>query len=39
MSQPALAAYHRRRDLLADEVGVAPSSETEALYLQLLSEA
>jgi DNA-binding SARP family transcriptional activator len=35
----ALAAYHRCRDLLADEVGVAPSSETEALYLQLLSEA
>lgn len=32
----ALAAYERCRRLLADELGVAPSPETESLYLELL---
>ena len=32
----ALAAYHEFRELLADEVGAEPESETQALYLQLL---
>lgn len=32
----ALRAYHRCREHLANELGVDPSSETEALYLELL---
>jgi DNA-binding SARP family transcriptional activator len=32
----ALRAYERCRRLLADELGVDPSVETEALYLELL---
>jgi DNA-binding SARP family transcriptional activator len=35
----ALAAYHRCRTLLAEEAGVAPSSETEAIYMRLLRDA
>jgi DNA-binding SARP family transcriptional activator len=33
----ALRAYSRCRRTLADELGVSPSAETEALYLRLLS--
>jgi DNA-binding SARP family transcriptional activator len=32
----ALRVYQRCRELLADELGVDPSPETEALYLELL---
>ena len=32
----AVGAYHRLRELLAEELGTEPSSETEALYLKLL---
>jgi DNA-binding SARP family transcriptional activator len=32
----ALRVYQRCRELLADEMGVDPSPETEALYLELL---
>ena len=32
----ALAAYHEFRELLADEVGTNPESETQALYLKML---
>ena len=32
----AVAAYHEFRELLADEVGTDPESETQALYLEIL---
>ena len=32
----AVSVYHRLRELLAEELGTEPSSETEALYLKLL---
>ena len=32
----AVEAYHRLRELLADELATEPSPETEALYLKLL---
>ena len=32
----AVAAYHEFRELLANEVGTDPESETEALYLEIL---
>ena len=35
----ALRVFHRCRELLRDELGVAPSSETEAVYLRLLRES
>ena len=35
----ALAAYHRCRALLAEELGVGPSPETESLYLEVLGQA
>jgi DNA-binding SARP family transcriptional activator len=34
----ALAAFHRLRERLRDELGVGPSSETEALFTRLLRE-
>ena len=32
----ALAAYHEFRQLLGEEVGTEPESETQALYLEIL---
>jgi len=32
----ALRAYERCRQLLADELGVSPSPQTEAVYLDIL---
>ena len=32
----AVAAYHEFRELLANEVGTDPESETEALFLKIL---
>ena len=32
----AIRAFHRLRQLLADELGTDPSAETEALFLELL---
>ena len=33
----AMKVYHRLRTLLGDELGTAPSADTEALYLELLA--
>jgi len=32
----ALRTYHWCRELMADELGVSPSPETEAVYLEVL---
>lgn len=34
----AVRAYHRCRELLADELGVSPSAETESTYLRILRD-
>jgi SARP family transcriptional regulator, regulator of embCAB operon len=34
----AIRSYHRLRDLLVEELGVDPTGETEALYLELLRD-
>jgi DNA-binding SARP family transcriptional activator len=34
----AVRAYHRCRDLLREELGVDPSSETQALFTRILRE-